>query len=65
MAAKRTTTRRTAKTPPPAPAEPKNCETCAGTGTVASTVVVGRKRRAVGQQDGFCLDCFGSGTASS
>ncbi|MFE3598992.1 hypothetical protein [Streptomyces sp. NPDC059142] len=74
MAAKRTTTRRTTKTPPPAPApvEPEStpapaeaCETCKGTGSVASTVLVGRRRRAVGQQDGFCLDCFGTGTASS
>ncbi|MEV6423366.1 hypothetical protein [Streptomyces sp. NPDC051662] len=62
MAAKRTTIRRTTKTPAPAPAD---CGTCGGTGTVSSTVRVGRKRRTVGHQDGFCLDCFGTGTAAS
>ncbi|MGW2512378.1 hypothetical protein ACWC0A_23925 [Streptomyces scopuliridis] len=63
MAAKRTTARRTTKST--APAEPSKCATCDGTGNVAVTVRVGRKRRPVGQQDGFCLTCFGTGTASS
>jgi hypothetical protein len=30
---------------------------------VAATVRVGRKRRPVGQQDGLCLNCLGSGLA--
>ncbi|MDX2402812.1 hypothetical protein NJO91_06705 [Streptomyces microflavus] len=61
MATKRTTT----KPPPPAPApvEPPSCQPCGGTGNVAITVRVGRKRRPVGQQDGLCLNCLGEGTA--
>jgi DnaJ-class molecular chaperone len=59
-AAKKATGRR--KTPPPPPA-PASCEVCEGTGTVAVTVRVGRRRRVVGKQDGMCLACFGSGTA--
>ncbi|MEY9875991.1 DnaJ-class molecular chaperone [Streptacidiphilus sp. MAP12-33] len=39
------------------------CPSCAGTGQVAVTVRVGRKRRNAGQQEGICLGCFGSGTA--
>jgi hypothetical protein len=58
--AKKTAARR--KTPPPLPA-PASCEVCKGTGTVAVTVRVGRRHRVVGQQDGMCLTCFGSGTA--
>ncbi|MFJ9262886.1 hypothetical protein ACIRP4_21790 [Streptomyces bacillaris] len=61
MATRRTTT----KPPPttaPAPVEPAPCQPCAGTGNVAITVRVGRKRRPVGQQDGLCLNCLGSGT---
>ncbi|MFD8728436.1 hypothetical protein [Streptomyces sp. NPDC059258] len=62
-----TTTRTTTKTPKnpapaPAPVEPASCQPCGGTGNVAITVRVGRKRRAVGQQDGLCLNCLGSGT---
>ncbi|MFJ2292329.1 hypothetical protein ACIOG7_11540 [Streptomyces sp. NPDC087894] len=38
------------------------CKPCGGTGNVPTTVRVGRKRRPVGQQDGLCLNCFGSGT---
>jgi DnaJ-class molecular chaperone len=55
----RKTTARPAK---PAPV-PEPCEVCEGTGTVAVTVRVGRRHRVVGQQDGMCLTCFGSGTA--
>lgn len=63
MPAKKATARRSTKTPPAAaPAEPP-CEVCKGTGTVAVTVRVGRRRRVVGQQDGMCLACFGNGTA--
>ncbi|MFE4328077.1 hypothetical protein ACFRQM_01155 [Streptomyces sp. NPDC056831] len=60
MATKRTTTK-----PPKAPAsaQPAECQPCGGTGNVAVTVRVGRKRRPVGQQDGLCLACLGSGTA--
>ncbi|OKJ23954.1 hypothetical protein AMK21_03125 [Streptomyces sp. CB00316] len=61
MATKRTTTK-TPTTTAPAPAEPASCQPCGGTGNVAITVRVGRKRRPVGQQDGLCLNCLGSGT---
>ena len=48
----------------PAPATTSTpCRTCKGTGEVSRTVHVGRKRRAVGQQTGLCLACFGSGEA--
>ncbi|MFF9347521.1 hypothetical protein [Streptomyces sp. NPDC014734] len=59
MATKRTTTK-----PPksPVPAQPTECQPCGGTGNVAVTVRVGRKRRPVGQQDGLCLNCLGTGT---
>ncbi|MET7493357.1 hypothetical protein [Streptomyces sp. NPDC002922] len=60
MATKRTTAPKAAKGP--APAERAKCQPCRGTGTVAATVRVGRKRRPVGQQDGLCLNCFGTGT---
>ncbi|MFF2234754.1 hypothetical protein [Streptomyces anulatus] len=59
-------TRRTITKPPtttvPASIEPAPCQPCGGTGNVAITVRVGRKRRPVGQQDGLCLNCLGSGT---
>ncbi|MFD6993520.1 hypothetical protein [Streptomyces sp. NPDC059943] len=58
----RKTTTRTKKT---APVEPPPCEPCKGSGQVAITVRVGRKRRPVGQQDGICLTCFGTGQADS
>ncbi|MGQ4382866.1 hypothetical protein [Streptomyces sp. SAS_270] len=41
----------------------KQCPACKGTGEVAVTVRVGRKRRLVGQQTGLCLGCFGTGEA--
>lgn len=57
------TTKRTTKPTPPQPAaEPAPCTPCGGTGSVAITVRVGRKHRPVGKQDGFCLNCFGTGT---
>ncbi|MEU4499807.1 hypothetical protein [Streptomyces sp. NPDC024089] len=56
MAPKRTTATKPATEPTP-------CEPCGGTGNVPVTVRVGRKRRPVGQQDGLCLACLGSGTA--
>jgi hypothetical protein len=59
MATKRTTAPRAAKDPVPA-----KCQPCGGTGTVAATVRVGRKRRPVGQQDGLCLNCLGTGTGT-
>ncbi|WP_164873106.1 hypothetical protein [Streptomyces resistomycificus] len=37
------------------------CPPCKGTGEVSRTVLVGRKRRAVGQQTGLCLNCLGAG----
>ncbi|MEU9609598.1 hypothetical protein [Streptomyces sp. NPDC048057] len=42
--------------------KPPKCPACKGTGTVAVAVRVGRRRRVVGQQDGMCLGCLGSGT---
>ncbi|MFJ3707288.1 hypothetical protein OG204_10315 [Streptomyces sp. NBC_01387] len=62
MSTKKPTTRRTPKKP--APVETSECKPCGGTGNVATTVRVGRKRRPVGQQDGFCLNCFGTGIDS-
>ncbi|NEB70519.1 hypothetical protein G3I39_26170 [Streptomyces fulvissimus] len=59
MATRRTTTKPSKKTPP----APVVCSTCDGSGMVAATVRVGRKRRQVGQQDGLCLNCLGSGLA--
>ncbi|MFF4336246.1 MULTISPECIES: hypothetical protein [Streptomyces] len=50
------------KKPTAAPVEPAACQPCGGTGNVPTTVRVGRKRRPVGQQDGLCLNCLGSGT---
>ncbi|MGW3916084.1 hypothetical protein ACWEBX_31905 [Streptomyces sp. NPDC005070] len=47
----------------PAPAAPK-CGPCNGTGEVARSVRVGRKRRTVGEQAGICLACFGTGEAT-
>jgi hypothetical protein len=55
--------RKTTAKPAPAVPVPVPCEVCKGTGTVAVTVRVGRRHRVVGQQDGMCLTCFGSGTA--
>ncbi|MFD7181495.1 hypothetical protein ACFV90_16025 [Streptomyces sp. NPDC059904] len=51
------------KTPPRPPAA-KRCDPCKGTGEVAVSVHVGRKRRIVGQQNGLCLTCFGTGEAA-
>ncbi|WP_435597521.1 hypothetical protein [Streptomyces anulatus] len=62
MAPRRTTTKTPKNTPAPVPIEPAPCQPCGGTGNVAITVRVGRKRRPVGQQDGLCLNCLGSGT---
>ncbi|MFJ9244363.1 hypothetical protein [Streptomyces sp. NPDC101776] len=45
-------------TKPPAT---KPCPPCKGTGEVSRTVLVGRKRRAAGQQTGICLGCLGAG----
>ncbi|WP_381796241.1 hypothetical protein [Streptomyces niveus] len=61
MARKTTTPRPANKT---APAKPPPCEPCKGSGQVAVTVRVGRKHRPVGQQDGICLTCFGTGEAT-
>ncbi|MFF0077392.1 hypothetical protein [Streptomyces sp. NPDC005494] len=52
----------TRTTKPTKPPEPDICKPCGGTGNVPTTVRVGRKRRPVGQQDGLCLNCLGSGT---
>jgi DnaJ-class molecular chaperone len=54
----------TSKAAPKAPSEPIACTACKGSGTVARTVRVGRRHRTVGQQDGLCLACLGTGTAS-
>ncbi|MFD8652148.1 hypothetical protein [Streptomyces mirabilis] len=61
MATKKTLPR---PAPTAAPAPPK-CGPCDGTGEVATTVHVGRKRRAVGKQAGICLACFGTGEATT
>ncbi|MFF1438575.1 hypothetical protein [Streptomyces sp. NPDC058295] len=45
--------------------EPPKCPVCLGSGEVSRTVHVGRKRRPVGQQTGLCLNCLGSGEAST
>ncbi|MFD8394031.1 hypothetical protein ACFV2N_33690 [Streptomyces sp. NPDC059680] len=58
MAARKTTTRCKDAVP-----EPAKCSVCEGTGEVSRTVRVGRKRRAVGEQAGLCLNCLGSGQA--
>ncbi|MFF7367397.1 hypothetical protein [Streptomyces tricolor] len=42
-------------------AEDTQCPVCKGTGEVSRTVRVGRKRRAVGEQAGLCLNCLGTG----
>ncbi|MEU2415337.1 hypothetical protein ABZ736_28860 [Streptomyces sp. NPDC013099] len=55
-------TRTTKPTKPTASTEPAACKPCGRTGNVPTTVRVGRKRRPVGQQDGLCLNCLGSGT---
>jgi DnaJ-class molecular chaperone len=39
----------------------KDGPVCKGAGEVSRTVHVGRKRRAVGEQAGLCLNCFGTG----
>ncbi|WP_306184841.1 hypothetical protein [Streptomyces sp. MK5] len=43
--------------------KPACCPDCKGSGEVPTTVLVGRKRRAVGKQSGFCLTCLGTGEA--
>ncbi|MDJ1641127.1 hypothetical protein [Streptomyces pakalii] len=63
MATQRTITK-PPKSPVPDPVEPAPCQPCGGTGNVAITVRVGRKRRPVGQQDGLCLNCLGSGSGT-
>ncbi|MEU9745258.1 hypothetical protein [Streptomyces niveus] len=60
--ARKTTTRTARKTTPP---KPPSCTPCKGSGQVAVTVRVGRRRRPVGEQDGICLTCFGTGIADS
>ncbi|SFY53466.1 hypothetical protein [Streptomyces sp. F-1] len=45
--------------------KPVPCPDCGGDGEVSTTVLVGRKRRAVGKQSGFCLTCLGTGEASA
>ncbi|MFI8532820.1 hypothetical protein ACIGMX_21590 [Streptomyces aquilus] len=49
----------------PVKPKPAKCSTCKGTGEVSHTVHVGRKRRPVGQQAGLCLNCLGSGQATT
>ncbi|MGW3927762.1 hypothetical protein ACWECC_06640 [Streptomyces microflavus] len=63
MAPRRTTTKPPKNlAPDPVAVEPASCQPCGGSGNVAITVRVARKRRPVGQQDGLCLNCLGSGT---
>ncbi|QMU74395.1 hypothetical protein GXW83_06935 [Streptacidiphilus sp. PB12-B1b] len=47
----------------PAPTVPVPCEPCQGTGQVGNPVRVGRRHRNVGEQQGACLACWGSGEA--
>ncbi|MFF2506179.1 hypothetical protein ACFVTY_22725 [Streptomyces sp. NPDC058067] len=47
----------------PRPPAAKECAPCKGTGEVAVSVRIGRKRRVVGQQNGLCLNCLGTGEA--
>ncbi|MCF3961395.1 hypothetical protein [Streptomyces fuscigenes] len=51
----------TARTATKPPSEPPACPSCKGSGQVARTVRVGRRQRVVGQQEGLCLTCLGSG----
>jgi DnaJ-class molecular chaperone len=60
--AARKTTARPAK---PAPVVPPPCSVCKGTGQVAVKVRVGRRQRVVGDQEGMCLTCFGSGESTT
>jgi len=57
------TAKKTAARRPSGQPEPPKCGPCDGTGEVAITVRVGRKRRPAGQQSGICLACFGTGHA--
>ncbi|MFE6807997.1 hypothetical protein ACFVEN_41090 [Streptomyces sp. NPDC057681] len=43
----------------------KKCPACKGSGEVAVSVRVGRKRRVAGQQTGLCLGCLGTGEAAT
>ncbi|WP_189491343.1 hypothetical protein [Streptomyces antnestii] len=52
-----------AKKTPLRPPAAKQCDPCKGTGEVATSVRIGRKRRVVGQQNGLCLNCLGTGEA--
>ncbi|MGW6404425.1 hypothetical protein [Streptomyces sp. NPDC055134] len=54
-----------AKKTPPRPLATKQCDPCKGTGEVPVSVRVGRKRRVVGQQNGLCLACLGTGEAAT
>ena len=58
-----TARKRAAAKPAPAP-EPVPCEPCEGTGLVAKTVRVGRRHRNVGDQQGACLACWGTGQST-
>lgn len=62
MTTNKATARRPPKDPAPAPAAP-SCSVCDGTGEVSRAVRVGRRRRAAGEQTGWCLTCLGTGTA--
>ncbi|WP_042408856.1 hypothetical protein [Streptacidiphilus carbonis] len=58
-----TTRKRVAAKPALAP-EPARCEPCEGTGLVPKTVRVGQRHRNVGDQQGACLTCWGTGIAA-
>ncbi|MGW6403288.1 hypothetical protein [Streptomyces sp. NPDC055134] len=49
----------------PRPPAATQCGPCQGTGEVPVSVRVGRKRRVVGQQNGLCLNCLGTGEAAT
>jgi len=55
-----TARKRAAAKTPPVPV-PVPCEPCQGTGLVSKTVRVGRRHRNVGDQQGACLTCWGTG----
>ncbi|MEV0090493.1 hypothetical protein [Streptomyces sp. NPDC050738] len=51
----------TARKAAPRKHRPADCPVCKGTGEIPVPVRLGRARRVVGTQNGFCLNCLGSG----
>ncbi|MEY9965930.1 DnaJ-class molecular chaperone [Streptacidiphilus sp. MAP12-16] len=57
------TARKRATTKPTPGPDPVPCESCQGTGLVDRPIRVGRQQRNVGDQQGACLACWGTGEA--